>query len=176
MIPIIKIDAETCGEAWELALEKVWNEGLEIRQHYSDEWSKEASVIINVTNPLKEPRFSRKDFISTVMFATGNAKNKPYREMEYVKEVMDGILDNRVMEGIESYSYHARLWKWGMKQPKHTELLKKLKKPTMDFNEVGRYHSFDIPDYIDQMEMLIQKAKEESISRKLQSGCRSLQS
>ena len=81
-LPILFVEAETCGEAWEKAVKAVWTQGLEIAQQYSDEFSKEASVLINVTNPLKEPRFSRKDVISVTMFMTGPNKKKPYREKE----------------------------------------------------------------------------------------------
>lgn len=171
-LPILLVEAETCGEAWEKTLEAVWNKGLEIEQHYKDKMSKEASVLVNITNPLKEPRFSRKDFISVSLFLTGEDKKKSYREKKYVKEVMDGTIDHRVTEGIESYTYHERLWKWGTIQPKHEQLLKE------KFGKLLRFcdpHSKEKLDWmnkemvgINQIKMLLQKAKEEPISRKLQ--------
>ncbi|NVM55631.1 MAG: hypothetical protein HWN66_18170 [Candidatus Helarchaeota archaeon] len=167
-LPILYVEAETCGEAWEKAVEAVWYNGLEIEQHYSDEFSKEASVLINITNPLKEPRFSRKDFISVTMFMTGPDKKKPYREKQYVRDLIDGDMDHRVLEGIESYTYHERLFCWGLVQPKHLALLKEKKKPLVKIFDSITQKEFKVEDGINQLEMLIKKAKEEPISRKLQ--------
>jgi len=167
-LPILFVEAETCGEAWEKAVEAVWTQGLEIAQHYSDEFSKEASVLINVTNPLKEPRFSRKDFVSVAMFMTGPDKKKPYREKQYVRDLIDGDMDHRVLEGVESYTYHERLCKWGIIQPKHLELLKEKQKPRIKIFDGITEKEFELDEGINQIEMLIEKAKEEPISRKLQ--------
>ncbi|MFX1299003.1 MAG: thymidylate synthase [Promethearchaeota archaeon] len=167
-LPILHVEAETCGEAWEKAVEAVWVNGLDIEQHYEDKMSKEASVLINITNPLKEPRFSRKDFISVTMFMTGEERKKPSREKQYVRDLIDGDMDHRVLEGIESYTYHERLWTWGLVQPKHLELLKKKKMPLVRiFNSITE-KEFKFDEGINQIEILIQKAKEEPISRKLQ--------
>jgi thymidylate synthase len=170
-LPVFYITAETCGEAWEKAVEAVWYNGLEVEQHYMDEWSKEATVLINVTNPLTEPRFSRKDFVSVTMFLTGEDKHKPYREKQYVKDVLDGDMDYRVSEGIESYTYHERLCKWGMKNPKHEELLKEKSAMKMELinPKYAEPNNKMLPDEgIDQIALMIQKACEEPISRKLQ--------
>ncbi len=167
-LPILFVEAETCGEAWEKAVEAVWYKGLEIEQHYTDQYSKEASVLVNVTNPLKEPRFSRKDFISVSMFMTGPDKKKPYREKQYVRDLIDGDMDHRVLEGIESYTYHERLFCWGIIQPKHLELLKENKKPLVKIYDMITQREFKVDEGINQLEMLIEKAKEEPISRKLQ--------
>ncbi len=167
-LPVLFIEAETCGEAWEKAVEAVWYKGLEIEQHYSDQYSKEATVLVNVTNPLKEPRFSRKDFISVSMFMTGPDKKKPYREKQYVRDLLDGDMDHRVLEGIESYTYHERLFCWGLVQPKHLKLLKEKKLPLMKLFDSITQKEFKVNEGINQLEMLIQKAIEEPISRKLQ--------
>jgi thymidylate synthase (methanogen type) len=167
-LPVLLIEAETCGEAWEKAVEAVWYKGLEVEQHYADEWSREATVLINVKNPLKEPRFSRKDFVSVSMFMTGPDKKKPYREKQYVRDLIDGDMDPRVSEGIESYTYHERVCSWGMVQPKHQELLNQKKLPQMKLFDGITGKEFDVKQGINQIEMLIQKAKEEPISRKLQ--------
>ncbi|NVM28073.1 MAG: hypothetical protein HWN65_04460 [Candidatus Helarchaeota archaeon] len=167
-LPILFVEAETCGEAWEKAVEAVWYKGLEIKQHYSDEFSREASVLVNVTNPLKEPRFSRKDLISVTMFMTGEDKKKPYREKEYVRDLIDGTMDHRVLEGIESYTYHERLFLWGLVQPKHLELLNEKKMPRIKIIDSATQREFNVDEGINQIEMLIQKAKDEPISRKLQ--------
>ncbi|HUY01064.1 MAG TPA: thymidylate synthase [Candidatus Deferrimicrobium sp.] len=167
-LPILFVEAETCGEAWEKAVEAVWYKGIEIEQHYSDELSKEASVLVNVMNPLQEPRFSRKDFVSVSMFVTGPDKKKPYREKQYVRDLIDGDMDHRVLEGVESYTYHERLFSWGLVQPKHAELLKQKKRPTIKIFDGITEKEFKADEGINQIEMLIEKAKEEPISRKLQ--------
>ncbi len=167
-LPVIRIQAETCGEAWEKAVKKVWQKGIEIEQHYSDGLSKEATVLINVTNPLKEPRFSRKDYICVTMFLTGPDKRKPYREKEYVQDLIDGTMDYRVLEGIESYTYHERLFCWGLAQPKHLKLLKDKEMPLISIFESTTQREFNCEEGINQIEMLIRKAKDEPISRKLQ--------
>ncbi len=167
-LPILFVEAETCGEAWEKAVEAVWYNGIEIEQHYEDELSKEASVLVNITNPLKEPRYSRKDLISVTMFMTGEDRKKPYREKQYVRDLLDGDMDHRVLEGIESYTYHERIWNWGAVQPKHQELLKEKKMPVIKLFDTQTGTEFKPTDGINQMAMLIQKAREESISRKLQ--------
>jgi thymidylate synthase (methanogen type) len=166
-LPVICVNAETCGEAWEKTVEAVWYQGLDIEQHYKDKMSKEASVILNISDPLKEPRFSRKDTISVSMFMTGPDKKKPYREKEYVCDLIDGTMDYRVTEeGKESYTYHERFARWGAEQPAHEKLLQDLRKPHLRFVQNGEMlRNFE---GIDQIQMLIQKAKQESISRKLQ--------
>jgi thymidylate synthase (methanogen type) len=179
-LPQLLVEAETCGEAWEKAVEKVWRHGIEIEQHYQDQLSREASVLINVTNPLKEPRFSKKDGTSVAMFLLGDAKKKPYREKQYVRDLLDGDMDHRVEQGVESYTYHERLWRWGgIKNPKHIEIIKqkdgilvKLHDPSP--NAKCRDRAIN-PEYdkrekagINQLAMLIAKALKEPISRKLQ--------
>jgi len=167
-LPILFVEAETCGEAWEKAVEAVWYKGIEIEQHYEDELSKEASVLVNVMEPLKEPRFSRKDLISVTMFLTGAERKKPYREKQYVRDLLDGDMDHRVLEGIESYTYHERLWNWGIIQPKHQELLKAKKLTILKLFDSSTEKELKPGEGINQIAMLIQKARAESISRKLQ--------
>jgi thymidylate synthase (methanogen type) len=184
-MPVISITAETCGEGWEKALEAVWVSGVDAEQHYDDKTSKEATVIVNVTNPLKEPRFSKRDHISTAMFLMGKEKKKPYRGKSYVQEMIDGTMDDRVKKGIESYSYHERLFSYGIPQPKHEDHLFDNEKPRMLFyknqyhgaddafsTDLGKYDCFgklhELRGGIDQIANLIAKAKAEPISRKLQ--------
>ena len=171
-LPVILVEADTCGEAWERAVKEVWEHGIDIEQHYSDKLSKEATVIINVRNPLKEPRFSDKDFISVTMFKTGKSaklyKERNYRAMEYVTDIIDGTMNERVKEGIESYTYNERLFSWGLRQPKHEELLDKLGKPHIRFIDKMGCFVDNVKTGINQVELLIQKVGEEPISRKLQ--------
>lgn len=147
-LPVLLIEAETTGEAWIKTLKAVWENGKLMPNHYEEEPSKEASVIVNVKNPLKEPRIHPAD-----AFALKCCK----LDKSYVKEVLEGTIDYKVDEGVLSYTYHRRLWNWGKRVKKHSEILKEL---GIEFSE------FD--EGINQIKYLIEKAKEEPISRKLQ--------
>lgn len=157
-LPILKVDAKTCGEAWIKTVKAVWDHGKIMPNHYEEEPSKEASVIVNVTNPLKEPRFHQADYVSM-----SDIKLKP----TYVKEVLEGTIDHKVDEGSLSYTYHRRLWNWGKRVPKHDE--------NLDARDLPKARFF-IKDNlkedlgINQMEYLLDKMCEETISRKLQIG------
>ncbi len=166
-LPIMFIEAETCGEAWEEALKVVWLNGIEIKHHYPDKLSREASVLINISNPLKEPRFSKKDYICVTMFLTGPDKKKPYSEKQYVKDIIYGDMDFRVLEGLESYTYHERMFRWGLIQAQHQKILKDKNKPIIKIFDSIK-NEFKADEGIDQIEMLIEKANKEPNSRKLQ--------
>jgi len=177
-LPVLVIEAETCGEAWEKAVEDVWTKGIDAPQHYEEKPTKEATVAVNILEPLKEPRFSMKDLISVTMFRTGENyklyKEGMYRQMQYVKDLLDGDMDFRVTEeGVESYTYHERLDQWGAQHPKHEELLIKENLPVMRFGyakKVGEEIVVEIDNtlVIKQIDYLLKKAVEEPISRKLQ--------
>lgn len=176
LLPALLVEAETCGEAWEKTVDAVWNHGLEIKQHYEDEFSREASVLVNVTNPLKEPRFSRKDLISVTLFMTNENRKKhelgDYRSMQYTRDLLDGDMDNSVEMGVEAYTYHERLACYGMQNPKHEKMLRKkgLLLKLIDPRKSRLFPSDKKPpvETVNQFELLIQKGREEPISRKLQ--------
>ncbi len=168
-LPIVSIEAETCGDAWEQALRQVWKQGIEVEQHYEDRWSKEATVLVNITNPLAEPRFSKVDHIATAMFTLNEEGAKPYRQKGYVREFLWGTLDDRVNQGVESYTYHERLFNYGAPQPRHEDQLVNGNHPRLVFfltDPHGEEHILE--GGIDQVELLLDKARAESISRKLQ--------
>ncbi|MHA1831909.1 MAG: thymidylate synthase [Candidatus Helarchaeota archaeon] len=148
-LPILHIEAKTLGEAWIKTLHAVWKYGKFMPNHYEEAPSKEASVIVNVTDPLSEPKIHQADAIALKCCKLDGGS--------YIKEIIEGTLDSKVDEGHLSYTYHRRLQSWGKSVPKHSEILKKLGIPFCEFE-----------DGIDQIQFLIEKAKEESISRKLQ--------
>jgi thymidylate synthase (methanogen type) len=166
-LPVILVEAETCGEAWEKTLKEVWIKGLEIQEPYEGV-SKEATVTVNVLNPLAEPRFSRKDFVSVAMFLMGDNKKRTYREKQYVRDLIDGDMDFRVREGIEAYTYHERLFNYGLVNPKHRKLLISKGLPFLRFFDPKTKEYLSGDEGINQMEYLIRKAMEQPISRKLQ--------
>jgi thymidylate synthase len=102
-IPAIFITARCLPEAWEKAVLAVWDKGLDIKTQYDkprDPPSKEATVMITVTNPLAEPRIHKN-------FPGGPAELEAYRQ-----EVVSGIHDHWIdpAAGKWTYTYHERLF------------------------------------------------------------------
>jgi len=61
-IPVFNIEASCLPEAWEAAVLAVWDDGLEIKTQYDkpgDPPSKDATVMITVTDPFAEPRINK---------------------------------------------------------------------------------------------------------------------
>jgi len=102
-IPAIFITADCLPEAWEKAVLAVWDYGLEIETQYDkpkDPPSKDATVMITVTNPLGEPRIHKN-------FPGGPTELEAYRQ-----EVVSGIHDHWIepAAGKWTYTYHERLF------------------------------------------------------------------
>ncbi|MHC4186222.1 MAG: thymidylate synthase [Planctomycetota bacterium] len=103
LIPVISITAECLPEAWEKAVLAVWDKGLEVRTQYDkseDPPSKDATVVVTITNPLGEPRIHKN-------FPGGPAELEAYRQ-----EVVEGIHDHWIdpAAGKWTYTYHERLF------------------------------------------------------------------
>jgi thymidylate synthase len=103
LIPVISITAECLPEAWEKAVLGVWDKGLEVRTQYDkseDPPSKDATVVVTITNPLGEPRIHKN-------FPGGPAELEAYRQ-----EVVNGIHDHWIdpAAGKWTYTYHERLF------------------------------------------------------------------
>ena len=101
-IPVISITADTLPEAWEKAVLAVWDNGLKIKTQYdkpTDPPSKDATVIITITDPFCEPRIHKN-------FPGGPAELEAYR-----LEVVEGIHDHWIdpAAGKWTYTYHERL-------------------------------------------------------------------
>lgn len=103
MIPVISITADCLPEAWEKAVLAVWDEGLDVKTQYDkseDPPSKDATVIITVTDPFGEPRIHKN-------FPGGPEELEAYRQ-----EVVNGIHDHWIdpAAGKWTYTYHERLF------------------------------------------------------------------
>ena len=102
-LPVISIVANSLPEAWEKALLAVWDKGLEIKTQYDrpgDPPSRDATVMVAVTNPFAEPRIHKN-------FPGGPEELEAYRQ-----EVVDGIHDHWIdpAAGKWTYTYHERLF------------------------------------------------------------------
>ena len=120
-IPVISITADCLPEAWEKAVLAVWDKGLEVKTQYDkpeDPPSKDATVMITVTDPFREPRIHKN-------FPGGPEELEAYRQ-----EVVSGIHDHWIdpAAGKWTYTYHQRLFAyrllssisaWGRLTAKH---------------------------------------------------------
>ncbi len=102
-IPVISIVADCLPEAWEKAVLAVWDQGFEVKTQYDkpdDPPSKDATVMIAVTDPFNEPRIHKN-------FPGGPEELEAYRQ-----EVVDGIHDHWIdpAAGKWTYTYHERLF------------------------------------------------------------------
>jgi thymidylate synthase len=104
-IPVISIAADCLPAAWEKAVLAVWDQGLAVRTEYDkpdDPASKDATVIVTVTDPLSEPRIHKN-------FPGGPEELESYRQ-----EVVNGIHDHWIdpAAGKWTYTYHERLFSY----------------------------------------------------------------
>jgi thymidylate synthase len=104
-IPVISITADCLPEAWEKAVLAVWDKGLEVKTQYDkpdDPPSKDATVIVTITNPFNEPRIHKN-------FPGGPEELEAYRQ-----EVVNGIHDHWIdaAAGKWTYTYHERLFSY----------------------------------------------------------------
>jgi len=102
-IPVISVTAACLPEAWEKAVLAVWDKGLEIKTQYDkpeDPPSKDATVMVVITDPFAEPRIHKN-------FPGGPAELEAYRQ-----EVINGIHDHWIdpSAGKWTYTYHERLF------------------------------------------------------------------
>ena len=102
-IPVIFVAGENLPEAWEKAMLAVWNQGVDILTEYEypdrPPTSKDATVMVEVSNPFNEPRIHK------------NFPGGPEDLERYRQEVVDGIHDHWLApeEGKWAYVYHDRL-------------------------------------------------------------------
>ena len=104
-IPVLTITAECLPEAWEKAVLAVWENGFEIKTQYDkpqDPPSRDATVMITVTDPFREPRIHKN-------FPGGPEELESYRQ-----EVVNGIHDHWIdpAAGKWTYTYHERLFSY----------------------------------------------------------------
>jgi thymidylate synthase len=106
-IPILYVEGDGIARAWEESLIELHRKGCVIQTQYDkpgDPPSKDATMIITITDPLAEPMI-HKDF-----------PGGPEELQEYVMEVCDGIKDHLVRDPDDpadtrwEYTYHQRLF------------------------------------------------------------------
>ena len=102
-IPVIAITAGCLPQAWEKTVLSVWDHGTEVKTQYDkaeDKPSKDATVMVTVTDPFAEPRIHKN-------FPGGPAELESYRQ-----EVVSGIHDHWIdpAAGKWTYTYHERLF------------------------------------------------------------------
>jgi thymidylate synthase len=106
-IPVLHVEADCIARAWEQSLVELHQHGCAIQTQYDkpgDPPSKDATMLITVADPLKEPMI-HKDF-----------PGGPEDLQEYVMEVCEGIKDHLVRDPKDphdtrwEYTYHQRLF------------------------------------------------------------------
>lgn len=104
-IPVLQVSGRTIPEAWEKAVLAVSEKGAEVRTEYdkeSDPPSLDATMMVEVSQPLGEPRIHKN-------FPGGPTELEVYRQ-----EVLYGIHDHWInpAEGKWTYTYHQRLFEY----------------------------------------------------------------
>jgi thymidylate synthase len=104
-IPVISITADFLPQAWEKAVLAVWDKGFEVKTQYDkpeDPPSRDATVMITITDPFNEPRIHKN-------FPGGPEELESYRQ-----EVVNGIHDHWIdpAAGKWTYTYHERLFSY----------------------------------------------------------------
>jgi len=104
-IPVISITADCLPQAWEKAVLAVWDKGFEVKTQYDkpqDPPSKDATVMVTITDPFNEPRIHKN-------FPGGPEELESYRQ-----EVINGIHDHWIdpAAGKWTYTYHERLFSY----------------------------------------------------------------
>ncbi|MBD3308124.1 hypothetical protein GF339_16900 [candidate division KSB3 bacterium] len=106
-IPVLHVEADCIARAWEESLISLYKQGCDLKTQYDkpdDPPSKDATMILTITDPLKEPMIHR-DF-------PGGLEDL----QEYVMEVVEGIKDHLVRDPQDpedtrwEYTYHQRLF------------------------------------------------------------------
>lgn len=150
-IPCLFVSGENIPEAWEKAVLKVYDEGVEIKTEYDhpgDPPSLDATVMIEVKNPFAEPRIHK------------NLPGGPTDLESYRQEVVKGIHDHWInpAEGKWTYTYHERLFNY---------------RPSVDL-KIGEKGVLIDPrtgnpvEAVDQTKYLIEKLSQAPHSRRVQ--------
>lgn len=110
-IPVLHVEADCIARAWEESLVALHERGCSLHTEYDkpdDPPSKDATMILTITDPLAEPMIHR-DF-----------PGGPIELQEYVMEVCDGIKDHLVRDPKDpqdtrwEYTYHQRLFAYSV--------------------------------------------------------------
>jgi thymidylate synthase len=110
-IPVLHVEADCIARAWENSLLLLHDRGCDLKTQYDkpeDPPSKDATMMITIADPLKEPMIHR-DF-----------PGGPEDLQEYVMEVLEGIKDHLVRDQRDpgdtrwEYTYHQRLFSYSV--------------------------------------------------------------
>jgi len=110
-IPVLHVEADCIARAWEESLLLLHQKGCDLKTQYDkpdDPPSKDATMVITITDPLREPMIHR-DF-----------PGGPEDLQEYVMEVLEGIKDHLVRDQRDpadtrwEYTYHQRLYAYAV--------------------------------------------------------------
>lgn len=102
--PILLVRGKSITEVWEKSILKTWKEGVDVRTEYDspgDPPSKDSTMIMIVEEPMAEPRIH--------LSMPGGLVDLG----KYVVEVVEGVRDHWVEEGVLPYTYHERLFNYG---------------------------------------------------------------
>jgi thymidylate synthase len=122
-IPVLHVEADCIARAWELSLIALHERGCSLKTEYDkpeDPPSKDATMIITITDPLSEPMI-HKDF-----------PGGPVELQEYVMEVCEGIKDHLVRNPEDpkdtrwEYTYHQRLFAYTVPTLRSTDQIETL--------------------------------------------------
>lgn len=116
-IPTLHVVADSIPQAHFRAMKAVWEHGLAMRTEYDrkdrdgnfiDPPSRDARVLIEITNPFNEPRYAPVSFceIGTYIAEIMGAKDHLVLPIETLKEAMHGELSAHQWP----YTYHQRLF------------------------------------------------------------------
>ncbi|MBS7611329.1 hypothetical protein KEJ27_03850 [Candidatus Bathyarchaeota archaeon] len=98
--PVVVVKGFSIASVWGRAVLEVWRHGVEVPTEYGEK-AKEATLLMVVEDPFKEPRVHRGDVLAVVGLK------------DYMEEVLNGSKDKLVEEGKLPYTYHERLFKYG---------------------------------------------------------------
>jgi thymidylate synthase len=99
--PFIVVHGRCIAEVWEAAIEAVYRNGVEIDTEYGCK-AKESTLMMIVEDPFSEPRVHPGDVYAVVGLGS------------YLDEVLEGTLDSKVASGKLAYTYHERLFNYGL--------------------------------------------------------------
>jgi thymidylate synthase len=114
--PSLIVHALNIPEAFEKAMEKVWNEGISIETEYDkpgDPPSKDAQVTIHISQPFSQPRFHRAfsdglggvaEYVQEVVNGAHNHWVRPF------ESIMEEIRTGKKIDPKWIYTYYQRLF------------------------------------------------------------------
>lgn len=118
-VPVLYISARTIPEAWQTAMIELWNKGMDVPTSFDrpgDPPSKDATVMVEVKEPLGEPRIHK------------NFPHGPGGLEHYRLEVTHGVHDHWVNRFGDqwNYSYHERLRRYDVGTGEKVDQLKNM--------------------------------------------------